>query len=238
MHQGTPTTSILYQYNPKAKEKPNNPRPVLVLTFHPKLQGIQKIIHKHWNIIENNHTLREIFPDRPLIAFRRNKTLGDGLVSSSMGQKQKILNLYPYAWTCDEEDCIKCSLIETESKFSSHTNNRSFSYRGPVISCALQNVVYLITCQKCGKQYVGETKRECISRIKEHRADIKHNRNTPVAIHFNKSGHSIHDFSVQIIEHINKEPEQSLRLRRNREHFWIYNLQTVQPLGLNLAEPN
>jgi len=218
--------------------KPKSERPVLVLTYHPKLMGIQQIVHKFWSIIQNNHTLRELFPERPLIAFRRNKTLGDSFVSSTLVKPNKILNHFPYATYCDNDQCAKCPLINKEGKFSSHINKRTFSYRGPLVTCTLQNVVYMITCQRCGKQYVGETKRESICRIKEHRADIRHNRNTPVAKHFNLKNHSIHDFSVQVIEHINKDPEASTSLRRGREHHWIFNLQTVQPLGLNLAEPN
>jgi len=215
-----------------------NKRPVLVLTYHPKLQGIQNTILKFWSIIENNHTLRELFPDKPLIAFRRNKTLKDDFVSSTLRTGEETPQDFPFADTCLEDNCKNCRFIHSETMFQSHTNNKSHSYRGPPVTCALQNVVYLISCQRCGKQYVGETKRQCISRTKEHRADIKHNRNTPVAKHFNKENHSINDFSVQIIEHINSDPDTSVQLRRKREHYWIYNLQTVQPLGLNLAEPN
>ena len=215
-----------------------NKRPVLVLTYHPKLQGIQNTILRFWSIIENNHTLRESFPEKPLVAFRRNRTLKDDFVSSKLENEEETPTVFTYAETCMDDDCKNCRFINTETKFQSHTNKRCHSYRGPPVTCALQNVVYLISCQRCGKQYVGETKRHCISRTKEHRADIKHNRKTPVGIHFNKENHSINDFSVQVIEHINQTPDTSVQLRRKREHYWIYNLQTVQPIGLNLAEPN
>ena len=45
--------------------------------------------------------------------------------------------------------------------------------------------MYLITCTACDEQYVGETKRSLECRLVEHCADARHNRNTPVAIHFN-----------------------------------------------------
>ena len=56
----------------------------------------------------------------------------------------------------------------------------------------MYNIIYLITCTKCKKHYVGETKRTLLIRTKEYLADIRHNRDTPVAKHFNTEGHS-HD---------------------------------------------
>ena len=57
------------------------------------------------------------------------------------------------------------------------------------VDCNTNNVVYLLECNKCKKQYIGETKRKFIVRFKEHLADIRHNRDTPVAKHYNLNSH-------------------------------------------------
>ena len=53
-------------------------------------------------------------------------------------------------------------------------------------NCKTANVVYLISCCKCQKQYVGKTKGPLNLRMNGHRDDWKHCRfeRSPVAEHF------------------------------------------------------
>ncbi len=53
--------------------------------------------------------------------------------------------------------------------------------------------------------------------------------------HFAKDDHSQEDISIQIIEHI-KPPPHSTTYRLGREFFWMQQLKTVQPLGINSME--
>ena len=34
---------------------------------------MHKIIHKHWNVLQINPELEEIFPNNPFVAYKRNK---------------------------------------------------------------------------------------------------------------------------------------------------------------------
>ena len=56
---------------------------------------------------------------------------------------------------------------------------------------------YLIEWKKCGKQYIGETKRYLHQRFGEHRSSILNYghfpNSTPVSEHFNQADHSIND---------------------------------------------
>ena len=62
------------------------------------------------------------------------------------------------------------------------------TYRGPEnINCRVNNVVYILSCKQCNKQYIGETGRPFIERWKEHLYDIKVKRPYPVARHFNEN---------------------------------------------------
>jgi hypothetical protein len=83
---------------------------------------------------------------------------------------------------------------------------------------------------------VGETKRSFRIRISEHLGDIRNNRNyKPVAWHFNSKHHKISNVMALILESITKDPEEQATTdhRRDREVHWIYQLRTVDPLGLN-----
>ena len=87
-----------------------------------------------------------------------------------------------------------------------------------------------ISCNKCSKQYVGQTTRKFQTRIKEHIGDIKNNRDTVCAIHFNSRGHSIDNLRVQIIEKVCPNTANTLL---EREKLWIQTIVTRKPHGLN-----
>ena len=102
--------------------------------------------------------------------------------------------------------------------------------------CTTRNLVYLITCTKCAKQYVGETKREFRFRMAEHVRDTRVKRETPVSIHFNEPDHSFENMVFQIIHILPTDPEDdgSTIRRRQCEKYWIYQLHSLRPLGINV----
>jgi hypothetical protein len=53
------------------KEKKINKRVPLVLTYHPSLEKISGIVRHHWKEIDKNETLAKLFPEPPVVAFRR-----------------------------------------------------------------------------------------------------------------------------------------------------------------------
>ena len=54
------------------------------------------------------------------------------------------------------------------------------------VNCQSENLIYLITCNACEIQYVGQTKNCILTRFQGHYQDIKTNDDTAVARHFNK----------------------------------------------------
>ena len=55
--------------------------------------------------------------------------------------------------------------------------------------CSARNVIYLISCKKCNKQYVGQTSQQASKRMNSHKFDISNFKgpdfSTHVATHFN-----------------------------------------------------
>ena len=97
-------------------------------------------------------------------------------------------------------------------------------------SCDSQNVIYLITCKKCKKQYVGYTTKTLRERTNHHRSSIFTNQNRYISIHFNFPDHTIEHLSIQAID--KAQPIQLPQL----EKFWINKLQTIKPKGLNYTD--
>jgi hypothetical protein len=79
------------EYNDKViKEKKINKRVPLVLTYHPSLEKISGIVRHHWKEIEKSETVAKLFPDQPVVAFRRPKSIKCCLHSKTTGKKNKI----------------------------------------------------------------------------------------------------------------------------------------------------
>ena len=68
-----------------AKGKKTDTAPlVLPVKFSPLVEAIRDILRTHWPEIGADEFLKEIFPDKPMIAKRRNKTLANILVRSKI----------------------------------------------------------------------------------------------------------------------------------------------------------
>ena len=135
------------------------------------------------------------------------------------------------ASTCGSNKCLTCKAIQSSDHFTSSTYNKIY----PILencNCNSQNLIYLITCSLCFKQYVGETGNQLRNRLNNHRSDIKNNKPTTIAIHFNLEGHSYNNLEIIPIEIIDPKLN-SLEFRRARETHWQTTLGTIYPLGLN-----
>ena len=65
------------------KEKQINKRVPLVPTYHPFLEKMSGIFRHHWKEIQKCVTLTKLFPEPPVIAFRRPKSIKDTLVRAA-----------------------------------------------------------------------------------------------------------------------------------------------------------
>ncbi|PJE77901.1 hypothetical protein CI610_03169 [invertebrate metagenome] len=200
-----------------------------VVTFHPNLPSISSILHNHWRIIESSATLKRIFPEPPLLAYRRPKNVRDLVVSSKLHSSASVVTTGSFN-TCSKKTCKLCPYTESTDTFKCVINNRVYHIL-QTLTCTSANVVYLLSCKKCKMQYVGETSTKLNIRINNHRCSIKQNRpDFPVARHFNLPSHSWKDMQVVAIDHC---PTWNETKRRSRERYWITNLQTCYPRGMN-----
>ncbi len=130
---------------------------------------------------------------------------------------------------CRHPRCSTCHHINTGHYFRSTATTTTYPIRHN-FSCSSTNIIYLITCTKCRKQYVGMTTRSLRERINHHRTSIQTRQNRYVSRHFNFPDHNIRNLSVQPIDTIIHPTTQQLQAL---EQFWICTLKTEKPLGLN-----
>ena len=225
--------TLLKQCGTKQKNSDTSPTRIpLVMNYNPRNPEIMQSIKKHWPLLQSSNQCKDLFKDPPIMAYRRPKNLKDFLV------RAKLNNSIPHPPTtsCEREECAICSdLIKNPPNV--HRITRKVIKHMTDINCCTENVVYLLTCTTCEKQYVGETKRQFRIRYKEHLADIKHNRDTPVAKHFNLQSHNPKIFpQPRILSAFKGSSNRAQLVRKNKEKQWIHLLQTTIPRGLNLME--
>ena len=94
--------------------------------------------------------------------------------------------------------------------------------------CKTRNVIYLMQCLRCRKQYVGETENSFHIRLNGHKSDIKnHQIEKPVPAHFSSLGHSMEDIQIMVIERIQREDAVH---QRRKESYWINTLRSIVQL--------
>ena len=64
------------------------------------------------------------------------------------------------------------------------------------MNCGTRSVIYLISCQKCGIQYVGETSQTLKCRFNNHRNRLKQLCGLYLYHHFSSDGHTLDDTPV------------------------------------------
>ena len=68
----------------KEKSSIKNTPLVFTTTYNPHLRGYSSALTHSWKYIEENKILKRVFPNKPILAFRRNKNLQDTLVRARL----------------------------------------------------------------------------------------------------------------------------------------------------------
>ena len=155
--------------------------------------------------------------------------------------------------------CVTCSTLTPETCFVSSANGGKFNGiyefadgEEPVISCTTVNLIYLLECENCGSQYVGETARELKQRMSEHRSTAnpknKTSGNFRLRQHYACSGGQCERFRTFVIQKLpgsgrTDGPKGKSGLspidsgttirRKGFEDGWIRKLHTQYPFGCN-----
>ncbi|GFN88991.1 hypothetical protein PoB_001549700 [Plakobranchus ocellatus] len=160
--------------------------------------------------------------------FRRPRNLRDTLIHSKTIVRATTLGFQ----LCNAARCKTCRHTMTTSYVKSPTNNaaNNIPYSLSFIS---HSIIYLITCIKCNKQYVGQTSQTLRARFTHHRFTITNDRDTYVARHFNLGDHTIDHVNITATDRLSTSDTIN---RLNKDTHWIYTLKAFELQGLNVKE--
>ena len=207
------------------KEDGDTERLVFPITYHPTNVKVVEIIKSNFNILKMDDEVGDLFAEKPMVAYRREKNLRDILVRS------KVTTQNPQRQTggtsqCQRRRCLTCKHINSDTCVVGPRGQFTVRER---FTCESEELVYAIECKKCGDIYVGETGRKLKERFREHRLDvINKTRNKEVGDHFNGPNHSVEDMSVMGLKH-----ETGIISRKLEEQRIIGKLGCVLGGGMN-----
>ena len=107
-------------------------------------------------MLTNSEEHREVFPEPPLIAFRRCKNLKDMLVRARLSNEGNGGTDKKGCSRCGKSRCQVCNVMSNSEHFHSNIDSREYRINYS-FNCDSSNVVYLLECTVCGVQYVGST---------------------------------------------------------------------------------
>jgi hypothetical protein len=96
IHRGYTHNNIITQFNKaltyktqsellnNTKCSKTNNSPIFDIQYNNNTKHIAHILRKHWSVIENDPTLRVLWPEPPIVAYRKNKNLRDTLVTAKL----------------------------------------------------------------------------------------------------------------------------------------------------------
>ena len=202
----------------------NEERIPFTLTFHPNNLAARNVVLRNFEIRQSYPETAPIFPNPPLVSFKRDRNLRNSLVRSSLPS-----NLEPGTFNCSRKVCNTCPFINSKT----HIRGPNGSYQvNDHFDCTTSNIIYCITCTLCNKLYIGESGRKLGDRFREHLLDVKNkgsDLSKPVARHFNLPGHSHEHMEIcGIYLHLGNN-----ETRKRKEQRLIFKLGTLAPNGIN-----
>ena len=226
----------------RARERHTTNRILLVTTYNPRISYIAEVANRNWHFLQSKERLAHIFRERPVIAYRRSKSLRDILVSTKLADRtsEGYTTTMGSCGPCNKPKCSWCVLINKTSTFTGTRPDGKVFDIFHTVNCQSNFVIYIIECRICRLQYVGKSETAFNLRLNNHRNHIKRGVNScELSEHFlhNSTSHDLSkDITITIIEQIkrsNMTIERKKDILRAREIFWQCRLNTLQPNGLN-----
>ena len=205
----------------------------LVITYHPALANVNKIIRKHFHVLTLNDEARNLFRNCPIVSFRNPKTIGNQVVRAKLPRKDQRRGTFK----CGSRRCEVCrNLIETNIFERSHDGKKykiNFEF-----DCNSNCLIYLMTCKICNKQLCGE----CTTAWRDRWNNYKDNSRKAIRneAHMQMGVHA----HFKLPDHTSMENDVEVRLidktdsmfPKKREDFWIAELKTMHPDGFNVVD--
>ena len=115
--------------------KTPNTREVLVTTFHPGLPLVAKVLkHHHQVMLEEDTTMKTVFPAPSLVSYRRHSNLRDTLIRSKVSLKRRLRRKPVGFKKCHESGgaCTMCIHCNDSNTHKCHRTGKTWDIQSTI----------------------------------------------------------------------------------------------------------
>ena len=176
-----------------------------------------------------DNEVERLFTPKPMISFRSARKLSSYLVRDKLYPTERTVGFYK----CGGKRCEVCINVNETSTFTTTVTGETYIINHR-FGCSERCLVYLLTCNRCKMQYVGQTIDQFRSRSNNYKSDSRKHGQGTICVqqhlfnHFFTSGHCgfLEDVSLTFID--KTDPSDLLK----RDDCWRRALKTMVPFGL------
>ena len=123
-------------------------------TYHPAYSKLKYILSNINLLLTPDAQHRKVFPEVPIVGFKRGKRLKDLLVRTKVPVEKETDGK---SCGCRGKRCELCTFLEEKITFTNKEGSDTYKIReGLHLDCNSENVIYLITCKKNAKNSMYE----------------------------------------------------------------------------------
>ena len=206
-----------------------------ITTWHQKLSRFQSTIHHRYQEMINDYPqLKCVFPAPPILAYRRNRNLGNLLVHASL-TKPTPNTLHPsgYSRPCkSNRHCKLCPSMSNTNSVTNHLTNKTSYTDGA--KCNTKYTIYAAECTKHNLLYIGQSSQKLNCRFNGHRSDVRVKpKACELTKHFSQSKNCKIDNDLRVYILQDNLDDSSSERMEYFEDRWITRLDTKAPNGMN-----
>ena len=207
----------------------------LITQYNPLLPNIKTIIKKHLPVLHSNQNMLEIFPRNTInVTYKRGKNLRE-LTSPLLFPR--VHNQHSSSSEKCQKRCDICTnFLVASTEFTCFATKHKYKVKG-ILKCTSKNVIYLISCKCCRKQYIGSVI-GFKERFRIHKSDINTGKvRCGVANHLlnvcHSEGNKFEYLQIQLKEQVSVNNSKNIdKMLWEREKYWQAQLFTLTH-GLN-----
>ena len=136
-----------------ADQDQNTVRTFLTTTYTPSFDGLTSQVRKSWDLLDRSSSTQSLHEQGLTIGFRRPKNLCDMLVKArlpTLNDSKRSDIPQTVGKSCKSKNCRYCPHLDKSGMVKSHYTGWQYHSRHNV-SCNSNNLIYCITCNRCGK---------------------------------------------------------------------------------------
>ena len=99
-----------------------------------------------------NEELKHLFTPGPMVSFRSSRKISSYLVRAKLYPVERSVG----SFNCKRPHCQVCTYVNETDSVTSTVTGKTYKINHK-FECMEKCLIYLLTCKKCRKQYVGQT---------------------------------------------------------------------------------